>query len=293
MRQLTTALLVAACLLARAGTVSCHSEESAIALRTYTGITVDGTLEDWVRRLESGNWSGQLEVKKGRVIEWMRAAPIYVNTLTAKVESGAIGAPEDFSAVIYTLWDDKRLYVAATVVDDQVVTQHEAGDIWQDDAVELWIDCRHDAVTHTLFQEDEFQIGFSPASQHRNHAVAWAWRNPLADTLAKQLEVASVLTSNGYVIEASMPWTALTGCQPGFGGMMGFNVSVVDKDQDQLWTHITWSGQLHSDPSQFGHLYFLDAPIDLFPSDVFESSSGVSPWDTTGDRESAPPGPTP
>lgn len=281
MRQLTAAVLVALSALALAGTVSAHSEESAVSLKTYTGITVDGTLEDWVRRLEGGNWAGQLEVKKGRTFQWMRAVPLYMNTLTAKVESGAVASPEDFSAVIYTLWDDKKFYIAATVVDDQVVTQHEGADIWQDDAVELWIDCRHDAVTHTLFQEDEFQVGFSPASQHRNHAVGWAWRNPQAEALTKAIEVASVLTPNGYMIEAAVPWAAMRGCKPGFGTMIGFNVSIVDKDEDQLWSHITWSGQLHSDPSQFGHLYFLDAPIDLFPSDVFESPPGVSPWQGT------------
>ena len=277
--QLAVGVTVALILLTAAHRVAAHSEESGIALRTYTGITVDGTLEDWVRRLESGNWAGQLEVKKGRVFQWMRAVPVYLNTLTSKVESGAVAAAEDFSAVVYLLWDDKKFYMAATVVDDEVVTQHEGQDIWQDDAVELWMDCRHDAVTHTLFQEDEFQLGFSPASQYRNHAVAWAWRNPRAEAVTQAMEVASALTPNGYIIEASIPWSVLKGCQPAFGGMIGFNISMVDKDADQLWSHLTWSGQLHSDPSQFGHLYFMDAPIDLFPTDVFESPTGVSPWD--------------
>ena len=28
-----------------------HSEEATVAVRTYTPITVDGTLDEWVRRL--------------------------------------------------------------------------------------------------------------------------------------------------------------------------------------------------------------------------------------------------
>lgn len=268
-----------------------HSEEAAICTRVYSEMVVDGTLVDWVRRLESSNWTGRLEAQKGNVMEWMRATPTYLNALTSKTESGVIKSAEDFSAKVYFLWDSEYLHISSIVYDDEVVTQHEGEDIWQDDALELWIDCRHDAVTHTLFQDDEFQLGFSPASQHRNHAVAWAWRNPQAKTVTAAMKMDSSLIQGGYIIEASVPWKVLKGCQPKDGSLIGFNISMVDKDEDGLWTHITWSGSLHSDPSQFGHLYFVDAPIDLFPSDVFSVPSDASAletlWGPTG--ESRPP----
>ena len=247
-----------------------HSEEAAVAVKTYTPVTVNGTLEDWVRRLESSNWTGKLQVKKGQVIEWIRGAPIYLNALTSHLEAGTVKSPEDFSAAIYALWDERHFYIAAVVHDDELVTQHQGEDIWQDDVLELWLDCRHDAVTHTLFQEDEYQLGFSPAGPGRPQAVAWAWRNPRTEPVIQAMTVASSLTPDGYVLEAAVPWAALQGCHPTVGGMIGFNISMADKDNDQLWTHVAWSGQLHSDPSQFGHLYFVDAPIDLFPADVFE-----------------------
>lgn len=280
-RAVVTPILLSLSVLALAvcplRTAHAHTDRAAISLRTYTPIQVDGTLDDWVRRLEASNWAGQLEVKKGRVLEWIRAVPIHLNTLVARVESGTIKSADDFSAVVYTLWDTKNFYVAAIVTDDDVVTQHDQGDIWQDDALEFWLDCRHDAVTHTLFQDDEYQLGFSPASRSRNLPVAWAWRNPHTEPVIAAMRVVSSLTPTGYMLEASVPWAALQGCQPGIGGMIGFNLSMVDKDADQLWSHITWSGQLHSDPSQFGHLYFLDAPVDLFPSDVFEGPREASP----------------
>ena len=269
-------------LLATVSVAGAHSEEAGIAVKTYTPVTVDGKLDDWVRRLEHSDWSGRLQVKKGDVLEWMKAPPIYLNTLTSHVEAGAVNSPDDLSAKVYLLWDDAQLYVAAVVTDDQVVTEHEGDQIWQDDAVELWLDCRHDAVTHTLFQDDEYQIGISPASRTRNHAAGWAWRNPAADRVTAAMRVDSSLTEQGYIVEASVPWKVLEGCHPAPGGMIGFNLSIVDKDADQLWTHLTWSGRLHSDPSQFGHLYFVDAPIDLFPSDVFETTPDQGPW--TGGR---------
>ena len=257
-----------------------HSEEAAVSIKTYTPITVNSTLDDWVRRLAGSNWTGQLDLQKGQVTQWMRPVPIYVNTLTSRVESGTVKSPEDFSAIVYTLWDAQHFYVAAVVTDDEVVTQHVGADIWQDDTLELWFDCRHDAVTHTLSQEDEYQLGFSPASKGRAEAVAWAWRNPRADAVAAAMRVASALTPTGYILEGSVPWAALKGCEPTISSMIGFNISMVDKDADQLWTHVAWSGQLHSDPSQFGHLYFMDAPVDLFPSDVFEVPAGSSLMDS-------------
>lgn len=259
--------------------VAAHSEEAAVSQKTYTGITVDANLKDWVRRIEQGNWSGKMEITKGHAVRWMRAVPIYLNTTTSNIESGAIANTQDLAAIVYTLWDDTQLYVAAVVQDDQVVTQHEGEDIWQDDCVELWLDCRHDAMTHTLFQDDEYQIGLSPTSRYRQRPLAWTWRNPRTEQVTGALQLASMLTPEGYIVEAAVPWRVLHGCKPSIGSMIGMNLSVVDKDEDQLWTHLTWSGQLHSDPSQFGHLYFLDAPVDLFPEDVSEAPPGNSSWE--------------
>ena len=248
-----------------------HSEQAAVCVKTYAPIVVDGKLSDWTRRVENSNWSAQLEIKQGNALDWMRAVPIHVNTLTSRVEAGAITGPGDLSAVIYTMWDEQNFYLAAVVNDDQVVTQHQGADIWQDDALEIWFDCRHDAVTHTLFQDDEYQLGFSPGSQYRAQALAWVWRNPEPEPVIAAVKVASVATPTGYVLEASVPWKVLHGASPAIGGLMGFNISIVDKDEDQQWTHLTWSGKLHSDPTQFGHLYFMDAPVDLLPADVLEA----------------------
>lgn len=257
-----------------------HSEEATICVRTYTPITVDGKLDDWVRRLESSNWTGQMQAKKGAVQQWMRAVPTYLNEFTSRIEAGVVSGVSDFSAALYTFWDPEHFYVAAVVTDDAVVAQHEGEDIWQDDALEVWFDCRHDALTHTLFQDDEYQLGFSPGGRERSRAVAWAWRNPRTERVVPEMAVASAFTATGYIVEGKVPWSVLQGCQPAIGGVMGFNLSMVDKDADQLWTHVTWSGQLHSDPSQFGHLFFVDAPIDIFPSDVLEHSPKRSLWDS-------------
>ena len=247
-----------------------HSDKATVSVKTYTPITVDGSLEDWVRRLEESNWVGRLQVQKGLVAHWMRAVPTPLNALTAHVAAGTIVSPADFSASVYTLWDDQRFYVAAIVTDDEVVTQHQQAAIAQDDALELWCDCRHDAVTHTLMQDDEYHLGFSPGGQPREHAEAWAWQHAQANEVVSAMAVASSLTPSGYLLEASVPWEVLNGCQPAVGSMIGLNISIGDKDSTQPRRVVIWSGQRESDPTQFGHLYFVDAPVDLFASDVLD-----------------------
>ena len=251
-------------------TALAHSEEATVCVRTYDTVTVDGDLRDWTRRIDETNWSAQLRVKKGLLDHWMmKAVPGHVNTLTANVEAGQIDSPEDFSMVFYTMWDETNLYLAYIVVDNEVVSQHEGADIWQDDCVELWIDARHDAITRTLFQDDEYQIGLSPKSKvSRGSDELWVWRNPDSDLVIEQSQIASVSTEDGYVLEAAIPWRTIHGLKPEPGTWIGFNISAVDKDLDESWTHIVWSGNQHSNPTQFGHLYFVDAAIDLIPSDL-------------------------
>jgi hypothetical protein len=245
-----------------------HTEQAAVSVKNYSPITVDGSLEDWVRRLEEADWAGRLQVKRGDVLDRLRAAPIPVNALTARVVSGTVEHPGDFSARVYTLWDAERLYVAAVVTDDDVVTQHAQRDIWQDDGLELWLDCRHDAVTRALQQDDEYHLGLSPASRLRERAVAWAWHHTQAEAVIEAMEVASAATPTGYLLEASVGWAALRGCAPALGGVIGFNLSMADRDGAAPRGLLLWTGRRPADPTQFGHLYFVDSPIDLFISDL-------------------------
>lgn len=259
--------------------VAAHSDRAAVAVRTFEPIAVDGELGDWARRVEPTNWAGRLEIKKGEVRAWMRAAPVHVNALTGEVTTGRLEGPRDLSAVIYALWDPKKLYVAAMVDDDEVVARHDGADIWQDDVVEILLDCRHDAVTQTLTQDDEFRLGAAPAANGRAHAVVWVWDNAQAAAVTGQVTAASARTDTGYRLEVAVPWEALAGCAPGTGGLIGFNVAVTDKDGSEPRTTIVWSGDRAADPTQFGHLYFVDAPLDLLPSDAVRAPAERSPLD--------------
>lgn len=245
-----------------------HSEESTICIKTHTKIVIDGDLRDWARRVDKSDWSALLNIKKGQMGNLMKAVPTYINILTSNVETGKIDSPQDYSAIFYTLWDDDNIYLAFIVIDDELIPEKEDENIWQDDCIEVWFDTRHDAVTAEMFQEDEYQIGLTAFVEKKQQALKWVWRNPYSEEVREKIQVASVIFEGGYVIEAAIPIKAMRGLAPQECKYVGFNVSGVDKDKDGVWTHITWSGKLHSDPTQFGHLYFMEEPIDIFLSDV-------------------------
>lgn len=249
-----------------------HSEKAAVCVKNYDPIVVDGKLDDWIGRIESSNWGAMLDIKKGKTERWMRAYSNYMNSLSSKVEAGKVDNLMDFNMVFYTMWDEQNLYFAVIVTDAEVVTQHEGDNIWQDDCVEIWLDGRHEAVTHTMTHDDEYQIGISPKSKYREKTLAWVWRNSKPEPVMAAMKYASTLTEGGYVIEVSIPISALTGLKPKIGTTTGFNLSAVDKDEDEVWSHITWSGALHSDPTQFADLYFVDAPIIVFSKDLVEAA---------------------
>ncbi len=216
------------------------SEQAAICRKTDSKITVDGDLKDWGK-----------------------AVPAYVTKFTSHIEKGEVKDDSDFSMVFYTLYDDENFYFAALVIDDDVITKNTGADIWQDDCIEIWLDDAHDSTTPVMFAEDDYQIGFSPQSDGRKSTESYVWRNPDPEPVMKSMKVASSLTGKGYIIEASIPIKVLNELDPKSQKVIGFNISVCDVDKDGAWTHIVWSGKLHSDPRQFGELYFVTQPPSL------------------------------
>ena len=112
------------------------------------------------------------------------------------------------AAKVKLLWDEAKLYVYAEIQDE---------DAGEGDALTIYLDENHGATA--AYDEDDKQIRIS-----RNGAVA---------TLGKKADVASVESvvtamGNGYIIEASIPWTDLT---PKAYSQLGFELKVIDADE--------------------------------------------------------------
>jgi len=109
---------------------------SEIVVPRVSGITVDGSLDDWVGV---------------RMIyidpTWVADAPV--------VEGDA-----DLNGQAYIGYDNDYLYLAVRVTDDVLVFERDGVDIWQTDAVELWL--------------NDAQIGFTRNINGNDIAYVWS-----------------------------------------------------------------------------------------------------------------------
>lgn len=103
---------------------------SAIAVPRVSGITVDGSLGDWLG------------------VRSIYIDPTWVSD-AVDVEGDA-----DLSAQAYLGYDDDNLYIAVRVTDDVLVFDRDSVDIWQTDAVEIWLNDAQIGLTRNYNGDD-------------------------------------------------------------------------------------------------------------------------------------------
>jgi hypothetical protein len=142
------------------GEVLAGAGESAVAVPRTDAISVDGDLTDWPM--------------------W---APIEIDhTMTA--DATDVTDDADLSAVAQFAWDDDKLYVAIEVSDDVLVFERSGGDIWQNDAVEIWLGGQ--------------QFGVALADGE-TYVHSWGGMD------TAQIEAALVTHDSGYTVEVAFP----------------------------------------------------------------------------------------
>ncbi|MCC7350052.1 MAG: hypothetical protein IT446_05730 [Phycisphaerales bacterium] len=136
---------------------------------------------------------------------------------------------EDLGGSVVLGWDPQFLYVAARVR-DQVISQTYTGDIlWQGDHVMLVLDVpRQEGVRD---KNKIFQIGISPGNFKPNGIAAevYQWAPTRGSIVGAR--VGAVRTSDGYQIEAAIPWKSLGVDKADKGMRIGYDVSLSDSDQ--------------------------------------------------------------
>lgn len=213
-----TCCVLAACNLLMSA-FSSRSEETAlgIPLKPDPPIAVDGDLGDW------------------------SAVP---NAITVdKPEQVIYGAgtwqsSSDMSGTVRLAWRQECLFLAASVVDDQLVQTQRGADIWRGDHVELYVDARPELEpTRDALGEGQFHLGFSPGNfQHTGDSFtdcppeAYCFR-PEGVSLDRLL-VASQQTANGWTLEAAIPWT-LFGITPEQGLYLRIELALSDTDSPE------------------------------------------------------------
>lgn len=230
------------------------SVDFSVCVKAPAKITVDGDLADWAGA--APNYLDKEEYTRGSYAgRWNR---------------------EDLSAVVYTMWDENYLYLAAKV-SDQTFQQAFYG-------LELWM-------------QDSLQLGFAPVGQKDKYTeigLALTPKGPQVfgytkNTLLPDVRLTVRVTSGLAVYECAIPWSELPGIKPVPGGRCRFDILLNDDDAiiPRRYMERYGVGIVNTkDPEIFGYLDFVlpavanSAPAvaePLFKDDFNEYAAGQSP----------------
>jgi len=162
--------------------------------------------------------------------------------------------PSDCSGEFYVLWDDEKIYFAVIVKDDTFSQNKTGGDIWNADAIEIFFATTNAVAGH----EEHYQYGFDAKNQ------TWNWCNmdSAGQSAIDYLEVASTMTSDGYICEAAIEYGRILDLDFSVGNNIGFHPVIDDTDATDREIQITWTGrEAHDQSLGFGYLHLSDAAV--------------------------------
>ena len=164
----------------------------------------------------------------GQYDDWSQRG-FRVNALAGA--GGRVGDPTDIHARFRLGWDPRGLLVLVLVTDDEIKESHLETWLVAGDGVQFFL-----ANPQSGYQAGRFDVapGLDPEyPQLRSYIFAYNGSGPLT------IEAQSRKTSNGYVLEARLPWSH-TGISPQVGYEIDFQVQVVDRDVNSGGSQIQW-----------------------------------------------------
>ncbi|MFB0553257.1 MAG: sugar-binding protein [Phycisphaerae bacterium] len=162
--------------------------------------------------------------------------------------------PKDSSGEFYLLWDDVNIYIAVVMKDDKLSQNKTGGSIWNADGIEVFFSTLNAVSGH----DEHYQYGFDFKEQ------TWNWCNMDSggQSAIDYLQVASSITGDGYICEASIEYGQMLSLDFSVGNTIGFHPVFDDTDIDDgdRELQMTWTGRPAHDQSQgFGYLVLSDA----------------------------------
>jgi endo-1,4-beta-D-glucanase Y len=197
-----------------------------VVYSTSTAPTIDGTIE--------ASWSS------------------YPATSITKVIIPTISSSTDLSATFQSRWDASALYILMNVTDDVKKNDSPASNVYDDDAVEIYIDINNDKAT--TYGANDFEYTF-----RWNDATLYEKNSRLTGVVLGQ-----TTTATGYIMEIKIPWSTLTLSSPAAGVLVGFDVMINDDDdggtRDGKMSWNAGTDNAWQDPSLFGTVILAGAP---------------------------------
>lgn len=172
---------------------------------------------------------------------------------------GIILSLSDLSASYRAIYDNDRLYVMVSVVDDTFVLDSPL-QRWDDDCVEFYFD--GDYSHNATYQAQDFQLVVPYTANQIQIGVSTA-------SMPAGVVVSSTTSSGRYTMELSIPWTAL-GVSAADGRKIGFEIHVGDDDDGGVRdAQIMWNGTqdlAYFRTDAFGDAILGNVPATLTPT---------------------------
>ena len=222
-------VIVSALVLSVLFSVCVFAEKPATSLPVITGaMTIDGSLADW----------------KACGIK-----PVAINT-KAQV---AIGVPywlgaEKQSGEVYVAFSETTLYMAAKINSVKGLKNNKTdGNIYDGNAIELFLGFDNSDPGRELYTETDYQIGFATGDYSKANKKFTIKPSVWAFNLQKAVDGAKIVSKpveGGYIIEASVPAAFLAGYDVRDGAEISFDVGIDDIGEKGLGRKVqmTWSG---------------------------------------------------
>jgi uncharacterized protein YjdB len=237
---------------ASVATVNTSGLVTAVASGTAT-ITV--TTQDGNRTATSAITvsSGPQTDPPGVITAYKTASAVTVNgnlsesnwNVTRTVTKNVIGTGNN-TVTFGVLWDNTNLYIGVKVLDANLV--NDGGDVWENDAVEIYIDANNNKLTSYDGKDNQFIKNYNSTTLLTKFAVtgvqhAWA------------------AISGGYSVELAIPWSQLN-ISPVGGTTLGIDIGYDDDDNGGARdTQTVWNGTIdnYQNTSAFGSLVLNNA----------------------------------
>jgi len=171
---------------------------------------------------------------------------------------GSATSTSDFSAYFKTLWDKDNLYVLAIIKDESKI--NDSGEVWQDDAVEVYIDINNDKLESYTSTDFQYTFRWDDFTVHTSH------NEPTSG-----IEFKILSTTTGYILEVKFPWTTLGLASPKSGILLGFDLHVHDDDdggvRDNKLAWFTTDDNSWQHPSLFATAKLVDEVVIQYPAE--------------------------
>lgn len=213
---------------------------------TANGITIDGVISDG---------------------EWNNAYALVIDKEAQATNLNDWAGKDDISAKTYIAWDNDRLYLGGTTIDNNFTTAEAINALWNGDSIQFGI--YHDNENNHFVPGEAgrnfHEIGLASID---GAAGAYKSKTQTSDTKTGEITDAEVAVKNDgikTVYEFSIKWSDLLGYNytPKAGDVLGFSVLYNDNDGNGRRGWVEYGGGIGGtkNPNEFSQLYLMDNNI--------------------------------